>query len=60
MSRFDLTLDPERVPRRLEVINGAGGRRRWSADEKAQMERDTGAQSRRGLQLGPADPPQND
>jgi transposase len=37
VSRFDLTLDPDRVPRRLEVINGAGGRRRWSADEKARI-----------------------
>lgn len=41
MSRFDLTLDPERTPRRLEVINGAGGRRRWSADEKAQIVEET-------------------
>ncbi|WP_441774655.1 IS66-like element accessory protein TnpA [Labrys sp. KB_33_2] len=41
MSRFDLTLDPERVPRRLEVINGAGGRRRWSADEKSQIVEET-------------------
>lgn len=41
MSRFDLTLDPGRVPHRLEVINGAGGRRRWSADEKAQIVEET-------------------
>lgn len=41
MSRFDLTLDPERVPRRIEVINGAGGRRRWSPDEKARILEET-------------------
>ncbi|MGY6251672.1 IS66-like element accessory protein TnpA [Bosea thiooxidans] len=41
MSRFDLTLDPERVLRRVEVINGAGGRRRWSADEKARILEET-------------------
>ena len=37
MSRFDLTLDPERVARRIEVINGAGGRRRAAADDKARI-----------------------
>ena len=41
MSRFDLTLDPERVARRIEVINGAGGRRRWSADDKARILEET-------------------
>lgn len=33
MSGLDLTLDPERQPRRFEVINGAGGRRQWSVDK---------------------------
>lgn len=37
MSELDLTLDPERQPRRFEVINGAGGRRRWSVDAKARI-----------------------
>lgn len=37
MSGLDLTLDPERQPRRFEVINGAGGRRRWSVDDKARI-----------------------
>lgn len=37
MSGLDLTLDPERQPRRFEVINGAGGRRQWSVDEKARI-----------------------
>ena len=41
MSRFDLTLEPERVARRIEVINGAGGRRRWSADDKARILEET-------------------
>ena len=36
MSRLDLTLDPKPpVARRIEVITGAGGRRRWSEEEKA-------------------------
>ena len=35
VSGLEPTLEPERLVRRLEVINGAGGRRRWSADEKA-------------------------
>ncbi len=36
MSRLDLTLDPKApVARRIEVIKGAGGRRRWSDEEKA-------------------------
>lgn len=29
------TLEPERILCRLEVVNGAGGRRGWSADENA-------------------------
>ena len=37
MSGLDLTLDPERQPRRFEVINGAGGRRQWSVDDKARI-----------------------
>ncbi|WP_167391416.1 IS66-like element accessory protein TnpA [Mesorhizobium temperatum] len=37
MSGLDLTLDPERQPRRFEVINGAGGRRQWSVDDKARV-----------------------
>lgn len=30
-------VEPPRVVRRLEVITGAGGRRRWSAAEKARI-----------------------
>jgi transposase len=38
MSAFDRRVDPEiREVRRLEVINGALGRRRWSADAKARI-----------------------
>jgi transposase len=38
MSSFDLTHDPKpTVVRRLEVITGLGGRRRWSADAKAEI-----------------------
>ena len=35
MSGLDHTLKPSGPLRRIEVINGAGGRRRWSIDEKA-------------------------
>ncbi len=36
MSRLDPTLDAKRSEtRRIEVITGAGGRRRWSDEEKA-------------------------
>jgi transposase len=36
VSRLDVTLDPKVVTaRRVEVITGGGGRRRWSDDEKA-------------------------
>jgi transposase len=36
VSRLDLTLDPKApAARRIEVITGAGGRRRWSDEEKA-------------------------
>ncbi|KAA3447140.1 IS66 family insertion sequence hypothetical protein [Mesorhizobium sp. SARCC-RB16n] len=41
MSGLDLTLDPERQPRRFEVINGAGGRRHWSLDDKARIVAET-------------------
>lgn len=41
MSGLDLTLDPERQPRRFEVINGAGGRRHWSVDDKARIVAET-------------------
>jgi len=38
MSGFDPTLDPRPIPfRRLEVITGIGGRRRWSEDAKAEI-----------------------
>ncbi|WP_352837531.1 transposase [Mesorhizobium sp. M0664] len=37
MSGLDLTLDPDRQPRPFEVINGAGGRRQWSVDDKARI-----------------------
>ena len=38
MSAFDRRVDPEvREVRRLEVITGALGRRRWSADAKARI-----------------------
>jgi transposase len=33
----DHMLEPSRPVRRLGVITGAGGRRRWSADEKARI-----------------------
>ena len=38
MSSFDLTHDPTPiVVRRLEVITGIGGRRKWSEDAKAEI-----------------------
>ena len=38
MSAFDRRVDPEvREVRRLEVINGALGRRRWDAEAKARI-----------------------
>jgi transposase len=38
VSRLDLTLDPKPpVARRIEVITGAGGWRRWSEEEKARV-----------------------
>src|ERR1700686_732131 len=41
LSRLDLTLKPERVIRRVEVINGDAGRRRWSVDDKARIVEET-------------------
>lgn len=42
MSGFNLTLDPEPVRvRRLEVLTGVVGRRRWSADDKARIVEET-------------------
>jgi transposase len=36
VSRLDFALDPKSAaPRRIEVITGPGGRRRWSEEEKA-------------------------
>lgn len=38
MSGFDPTLDPKPLQvRRLEVLTGAVGRRRWSSDDKARI-----------------------
>lgn len=38
MSSFDPTLDPKPVlVRRLEVLTGVVGRRRWSSDDKARI-----------------------
>lgn len=37
MSMVEHMVDPPRLIRRLEVITGAGGRRRWSAAEKARI-----------------------
>ena len=37
MSMVDPMLEPPRPVQRLEVITGTGGRRRWSADEKARI-----------------------
>lgn len=41
MSGLDLTLEPERQVHRFEVINGAGGRRRWTLDDKARIVAET-------------------
>jgi transposase len=42
MSSFDPTLDPKPVVvRRLEVLTGVGGRRRWSTDDKARIVEET-------------------
>jgi transposase len=37
VSMVDPMLEPPRPVRRLDVITGVGGRRRWSADEKARI-----------------------
>ena len=59
MSRLDLTLDPKTVPtRRVEVITGAGGRRRWTDDEKAQAIEGVVGAWRGGLACGA--PPRRD
>lgn len=41
MSRLEHRLEPEVEVRRFEVINGALGRRRWSADERARILEET-------------------
>ena len=41
MSGLDLTLEPSRPVRRVEIINGLGGRRRWSVDDKARIVEET-------------------
>lgn len=37
MSGLEPTLEPERQIRRIEVITGVGGRRQWTADDKARI-----------------------
>ena len=41
VSGLDLTLEPSRPARRVEIINGIGGRRRWSVDDKARIIEET-------------------
>lgn len=41
MSRLDPTLEPDRLVRRIEVITGVGGRRRWTVDDKARIVEET-------------------
>ena len=41
MSRLDHRLEPLGEVRRFEVINGAMGRRRWSADDRARILEET-------------------
>jgi len=41
VSGLDLTLEPARSVRRVEIINGIGGRRRWSVDDKARIVEET-------------------
>lgn len=41
MSRLDHRLEPEGEVRRFEVITGAIGRRRWSADDRARILEET-------------------
>jgi len=37
VSGLDLTLESERQVHRFEVINGVGGRLRWTLDDKARI-----------------------
>jgi transposase len=37
VSGLEPTLEPERQIRRIEVITGVGGRRQWTADDKARI-----------------------
>jgi transposase len=41
VSRLEPTLEPERPVRRIEVITGAGGRHRWTMDDKARIVEET-------------------
>lgn len=41
MSGLEPTLEPKREVRRIEVITGAGGRRRWTAEDKARIVAET-------------------
>ena len=41
MSGLDPTLEPSRPVRRVEIISGIGGRRRWSVDDKARIVQET-------------------
>ena len=41
VSGLDPTLEPSRPVRRLEIINGIGGRRRWLLDDKARIVEET-------------------
>lgn len=41
VSRLDHRLEPEAEVRRFEVINGASGRRRWTADDRARILEET-------------------
>ena len=42
MSRLELMVEPNVTPvRRVEVVTGASGRRRWAADEKARVVEET-------------------
>jgi transposase len=41
VSRLEPTLEPERAVRRIEVITGAGGRRRRTLDDKTRIVEET-------------------
>lgn len=41
MSRLEPALEPERSVRRVEVVTGVGGRRRWTIDDKAEIVAET-------------------